>query len=159
MEMKMWSHMKEQVCTDWDLGPRASVLSQGWGRGWSYWHTEVRLSHFTSQSITGPLHYKWHSPYKPRFSHPCWLSEFKHSFGLWSYVFSSGAVLLLSSSIKTWECFVARRLAGAKAGNRWLAISGCYYRVSSSNKVFSHRILVFVNACVGNFIKPWTENL
>lgn len=153
--------------TDWDLAPRASVLSQGWGRGGSYWHTEVRLSHFTSQSITGPLYYKWHSPCKVRFSCPHWLSGSRHLAGLWSCnIFSYSTAqhfcpppLFLTQDSVSLRRFLAQCLAGAKAGNRWLAISGWYYRVSSSNKLFFHRILVFFNACVGNFRKPWTKNL
>lgn len=154
------SYSSLQVCTDWDLEPWASVLTQGWRRRWSYWHTEVRLSHFTSQSITGPLHDKWHSPYKPRFPPPALTFRIQtpaiHCNLFRCMIQRSTFVLILCTSIKnsvslrSLSQFLAQCLAGDKAGSRWLAISGRYYTVSSSNQVFLFPlILVFLMTVQG----------
>lgn len=127
-------------------------------RGESYWHTEVRLSHFTSQSITGPLHYKWHSSYKSDIFLPALTFRIQTPARDFSPAISSSSSFV--SFLKTQVSLIVvffffspeAWLVQKQETDGWLFLEG-YYRVSSSNKVFFHRILVSFNACVGNFIK------
>lgn len=92
------------------------------------------------------------------FSCPRWHSGSRHLPATSVLQYLHPPPLFLSSKLKSvWELFFffffpEAWLVQKQETDGWLFLEG-YYRVSSSNKVFFHRILVSFNACVGNFIK------